>query len=250
MVGFVLLAAATLKTLYPPPSLPLRSPWFPIGLAEIELSVGVWLWIGVWPAGSRLISLTLFWGFAVFNWAEGAKGAVSCACFGPINLTPYLAALLDILMIVVLSIWRPEPVPKSLGRVRSQGAILILWLLLQLLIGVAAGKKSFREGPGLVASPTDVDLGTVSKGQEAEARFVLRNEGHHPAILADVETSCPCLRALLSEVVVPPGKEITGEILLDLRREPHFSGKLAMEVKAYLASGEPAFFLGIRAEVR
>jgi hypothetical protein len=96
-IGFVLFLAAVLKAVDPAAagSFHFASRWFTDVLVAFEFLFAIWLWSGAWLAVSRLIALVLFSCFAVYNWNQATTGAVSCACFGAIGFSPWMAFGLD-----------------------------------------------------------------------------------------------------------------------------------------------------------
>jgi hypothetical protein len=247
LVGFVLLSAAALKTFYPAQvvSAPFDSNWFPMVLAELELFLGLWLWTGLWAAASRLTMLALFSAFAVFNWTEAHAGAVSCACFGGIGLSPWIALGLDAVVVAMLLSWRP--LAASIGT-RGQVAFGTLIFSLGAIIAVWPGDTKRRDGL-LEVFPRVLHLGSVPQGTSATSEFVVRNTSSESVSISQVESSCPCLQIGLPAEPVAPGAEVRGEATLDMSREPNFTGNLAVELRAKTGDNKPAFGMVVRAKV-
>src|SRR5262249_6579631 len=114
LVGGVLLAAAILKAqrLLTEPAAGtglLESTWFQAVLVEVEVACGLALWFGLWPAVTRWASLTLFAAFLGAALSRALTGARSCACFGAVEFSPWLAAFLDIGLFTALICYRPCP---------------------------------------------------------------------------------------------------------------------------------------------
>jgi hypothetical protein len=247
LVGFVLLSAAALKVFYPADviSRPFDSNWFPMVLAELELFLGLWLWTGLWAAASRLTMLALFSAFAVFNWTEAHAGAVSCACFGGIGLSPWMALGLDGVVVALLLCWRPSPAP-----IGTQGQLAFGTLVFSLgaIIAIWPGDTKRRNGL-LEVFPRMLDLGGVPQGTAATSEFVVRNTSSESVSISQLESSCPCLHISLPAEPVAPGAEVRGEATLDMSREPNFTGNLAVELRAKTGDNKRAFGMVVRAEV-
>jgi hypothetical protein len=112
MVAVVLFAAALLKG-YEAASIELdehtilRTRWFVVALVMFELALGLWLLAGLHEPWSRLFALFTF---VVFS--EGALyllviGVKTCGCLGRLSPPPWLALMLDLVMIALLFVWRP-----------------------------------------------------------------------------------------------------------------------------------------------
>ena len=79
----------------------------------------------------------------------------------------------------------PAPSTVASRRLRLPG--LLLWCVLALLVGpavaqespapVASATEESRPAPRLVVDSKEIDLGQLTRGESAEADFVLRNEG-------------------------------------------------------------------------
>jgi len=101
----------------------------------------------------------------------------------------------------------------------------------------------------LTISPDPISLGTLGNGQSAKAAAFVRNPGAGAVTIERIDTSCPCLRALLEPTTIGPGE--TGRITLsfDPKDEPDFQGELSIEVVGYEIKKEVAFRTFLRATV-
>jgi Protein of unknown function (DUF1573) len=95
-----------------------------------------------------------------------------------------------------------------------------------------------------------LDLGTVSQGTSGQAEFLLRNPSSEPIVIGRVEKSCPCLNIRLFGTAIPPGAELRGEALLDMSREPSFTGNLAIDLRGKTSEEKSAFEMVVLADVR
>jgi hypothetical protein len=239
-VGLVLFSAAVLKALDP------HSCWFIYLLAAIESLLAIWLWCGVLSPASRSIALGLFACFAVYNWTQATAGAVSCACFGAIGLSPWMALGLDGIVIGLLIFWHPA---SSAVPTRSQLGIATFLFCLAGIVSVSSARDTARGNGLLEVFPRELDLGTIARGTSGKAEFVLRNTSSQPVQINQVETSCPCLDIRFPEVVEPDA-EMRGEAVLDMSREPHFTGNLAIILRGKTGEKKLAFDMVVMAEVR
>src|SRR5260370_3952454 len=246
-VGLVLLSAAALKVLSRPSTnfFPFDSNWFAAALVGAELTLALGLWTGVWSAAVRLTLICLFSCFAVFNWTQATTGAVSCACFGAIGLSPRTALIVDASLVGLLIYW--QPVATSIVT-RAQ---LGIGTLLFCLAGMSAVSGQEKTMDGMLAvSPKVLDLGDIPRGTSGRGEFVIRNMSHEAVAISEVETSCPCLDIRFPETPVEPGGQVRGEAVLDMSREPRFTGNLAIKLNARTAKNKSAFAMVVTAEIR
>jgi Protein of unknown function (DUF1573) len=260
LVGLLLISAAAMKVANPRPgdSPPTPSGWMLVALIELELVVGLWLLSRRSVRAVRIAAITLFSAFAIFNWTQVAAGAVSCACFGPILVRPWVTLTLDLLVVLMLLLWRPQPVqlkPTAWRPHEGRSALSSRWLrlsLLGLLVGLPGGwawRNARADFSALIVDPSPLDLGSIPQGGAARASFELRNPGIAPLWLTDVQSSCPCMIVLLPDPVIVGGGAVAGELQVNMFNEPAFSGNLAVEVRGYTATHELAFRLMAQARI-
>lgn len=100
LLGSVLVTAGALKA-YQLATEPVAavgffgSRWLVIGLVEFELGLGLWLIAGLYARALRVVALGSFACFAVVALARMLAGERSCACFGSVEVSPYLALAFD-----------------------------------------------------------------------------------------------------------------------------------------------------------
>ncbi len=246
-VGLLLLAAAGLKSLYSlPKSFPFSSMWLAMGIVSLETLLGFWLVSGILPGWARVAALGLFGGFAVFNLKQVIAGRVSCACFGPVTLEPWGALTLDIASIVLLVTWKPPAL--ILGRFTGL-ATAILLALPPCVSGVWASSFSIQGDFPLEVSPRTLSLGTVPQAGQASSSFTIHNRSSAIIHISHVETSCPCAEVLLPRRDLAPGDEMTGQLVLDVAKEPAFTGVLGIEITARMPDDQVAFRVLAEAKV-
>lgn len=91
---------------------------------------------------------------------------------------------------------------------------VLVALLTTAALPAVAGAQTAQEdaaaaGPALVVEESEVDFGTVVRGNDRTHDFVLRNEGSEPLEIERVESSCGCTVASFDRVVPPGG---TGKV--------------------------------------
>ena len=67
-------------------------------------------------------------------------------------------------------------------------------------------QPSLSVDPLMVIGEQWFDLGKVSKGQGGQVSFMINNEGKSDLIIEGASSTCRCLKAELSSVIIPPGK--------------------------------------------
>lgn len=241
-VGFILFLAAVLKGVDPAAAESFHLAY----VLAFEFLFAIWLWSGAWPAVSRLIALVLFSCFAVYNWTQATTGAVSCACFGAIGLSPWMAFGLDAAVVALLIYWQPAP-----GSVMTRAQLASGTVLFCLTAIIAVSGRDPKAGDGLLeVFPKVLDLGSVAQGTSGQAEFLLRNPSSEPVVISQLEISCPCLDIRLPGTAVPPGAELKGEAFLDMSKEPNFTGNLAIDFRGKTSEEKPAFGIVVLADIR
>jgi hypothetical protein len=67
--------------------------------------------------------------------------------------------------------------------------------------------------------------------------------------VAEITTSCDCLKVELPERTLAPGQQYEGRIELDLRKEPQFLGNLGISVDGRGREGETVFVMEVHVAV-
>ena len=93
----------------------------------------------------------------------------------------------------------------------------------------------------LTIGPDPISLGKLGYGQLAKATASVRNRGPEPVTVVRIETSCPCLRAVLEPTTVGPREAGRMSLSFDPRGEHDFRGDLSIEVVGYKGGSEVAF---------
>lgn len=247
LVGSVLLVAALFKmqrvwTDSSSASGILESTWFQVIVVEGELACGLALWLGVWPRFLRWSAMLMFAAFFGAAVSQALAGARSCACFGSLEVNPWVAVFLDIGILVVLYFWKTGVI-----EIRHRApfgyrwaAVLPFVALLALPIALFAFGRP-ASYPRLEVTPATLDLGTVAQGERRVFAVHVRNPHQQAVVIREVRSTCPCLKAHALPWLLDPGDEKTVEFALDLGHEPRFIGGLVIETKANTAMGRTAF---------
>jgi hypothetical protein len=250
MVGGVLLTAAILKAqrLLTEPALGtglFESRWFQVLLVEGEVGCGLALALGLWPRITRGAALLLFAAFFGVALAKVLSGARSCACFGNVQVRPWLAVLLDAGLVSAL--WCCQPAAPATGSHRfALTAGLFALLLFPIALFGFARDKAY---PWLEVSPAMIELGNVPQGGRREFALHVRNPQDQSVTIEQVQSSCPCLEARGLPLVLAPGEEGTLAFVLDLAREREFTGRLRIDFRALTAAGATVFSASVQASV-
>jgi hypothetical protein len=91
--------------------------------------------------------------------------------------------------------------------------------------GVALAQKA-AEGPKIEVVPETKDVGTVAKGTQVDATFVIKNSGKSDLVISDARPSCGCTVASFDKLI-KPGAE--GKVVAALDTK-NFSGPIAKSV--------------------
>jgi hypothetical protein len=210
---------------------------------ELEAVLALWLLSGWRARLSRTAAIAVFLLFTCVSGYHAVAGHASCACFGKLETNPWLTLALDVLILCMLGIWTPEH-PGRRARSHLALPVLVGFLLLVVTTGISLAVINHTGSQSLLtATPSSIDLGTLSPGSSKAARFSLRNPRTASIHVARIQTSCPCVTVQLQPPVLAPGESSTGTLLIDLRAEPAFTGRLAGRVEAFTESDELAFDL-------
>ena len=150
LIAFLLLSTAVLKAhqLGTAPVASeglLTSRWFLVLLVQYELLLGFWLLFGPWLRKAWLLALASFGIFAFLSLAQGLRGADSCGCFGHVQVSPWIALVIDVTAVAALTAFRPRRPLR--GRVAKRA---YLWFGFLLLFGVPIGWATAAFQPLLV----------------------------------------------------------------------------------------------------
>ncbi len=84
---------------------------------------------------------------------------------------------------------------------------------------------------------TELDMGTVTKGDTAVADMAVRNQGSGPLTVVAVTTSCGCTKATLTPMTIPAGGE--ARLLVEYNSGLHESDSGKMSRFVFISSDDP-----------
>ncbi len=210
-----------------------------------ELALGLWLVCGAFPAVARATAICCFALFLVVSLTSAWNGHVSCACFGSLRVSPWFSALLDIAVLVLLTV--------AGRRQRPVGSHWRVFTAVVLFFAIASpGLWSIqlnRHAGLLTISPDLLDLGTVKPGERIESVFTIVNPTERECAGVDVTSTCACLTFALPRTI-PPKQSVIGEVLLDLAKEPNFTGSMEVLVTGLGDEGVFLFQFTVLVSVR
>lgn len=232
------------------------STWFQVVLIESELACGFALWLTLWPRVVRWVAMLMFAAFFGAALSQGLGGARSCACFGNVQLHPWFAVVLDLVLLAALFYWKPKPSESAIPafgaspnqRTRRQ---LVMGGGFGMLMALSAAFLMAGSGPAVIAvEPGLVDFKVLNQGQRARAELSVINRTGRPFVIGRTESSCTCLTLRINGREILPGQRMYAELLLDMSHEPTFVGGLLMTVTAFDEAGEIALTIRAKARVK
>ncbi len=224
LLGLLLLVAAFLKLnglgMDPVARMGIFStPEFQVAVIQFEAFLAVWLLSGKRPLGSWLVALATITGFAAISFHQGNIGQSSCGCFGRLAVSPWAAFGLDVLILGLLILGRPDPTPLRDNPRRSLTSAILpaVWGLIGvagiagLLIGLAhlgfgsvpAAVAYFR-GERVSVEPRLVDVGEGTAGESREVAVIVSNWTDQPIRLIGGTADCSCTVLDDLPVTIPP----------------------------------------------
>jgi len=257
LLGSVLVTAGALKA-YQLATEPLAevgffgSRWLLIGLVEFELGLGLWLVAGFYARALRLAALGAFASLGVVALTQVLAGERSCACFGSVQVAPYMAFLFDGAAVVALAFWRVDTSPVTLTTHRARFG---LTMAVFLIAGAAAalgmtGCIAPGKARGILVEPALVDFGELEQGQSAGAQVSIINRTNKPLVVSRTSSSCPCLMLELNTLQLEPGQQAIAELRVDMAHEPFFLGSLLIALSLFDSHGEKVLTLHAKVRVR
>lgn len=81
--------------------------WSMVLQVEFELALGLWLLSGLWRRLAWATALVCFVFFSGVTLHKGLSGETSCACFGVVEVSPWITLALDLSIVTLLAIFHP-----------------------------------------------------------------------------------------------------------------------------------------------
>jgi hypothetical protein len=209
----------------------LTTPWVILILADCELFLALWLFSGLHPRWSWGAALACFFGFFAVSLFRALGGERSCACFGPLELSPWLTTALDAGIVLLLASVQlpPSPHPTRQSHPRRFASAMFLGSAVAVagLIGFLTSRAS---ADVLVVSDPRLDFGELPQGSYQEKTFTVTNTSSLPVRLTAIESTCPCLTFQLEKSVLAAGEDARVVAQLNLGKEPDYVGRLGVDV--------------------
>jgi hypothetical protein len=183
------------------------APEIQVGLANAEALLGIWLLSGRQILAAWSGAVAAFTCFACTSFYLGWVGQASCACFGAVQVNPWYAFSLDILVLTALAVGRPDFKPLReqpraflLGAVRTLvgGGLAVVALLISLTLAAAVGFGSpgaalaYFRGEAVSITPRVVDVGEVGSGDAHQVTVELTNWCDLPVPIIGGTSDCGC----------------------------------------------------------
>jgi hypothetical protein len=185
-------------------------------VVETEILFALLLLSEVWRQWTWLISLFCFVAFFIVSVMKGLSGESSCGCFGIVTVNPWITALYDTIIVIILVVFR-EPInfdfKLSILNRKKLIIVLMLWFVLAIpvLFAMLSLKQqphatlgtefiSFDDKPMIVLKPET----WISKQFPLTTRFVqqinieILEKGNWTVIL--IHNDCPKCLQLISDL--------------------------------------------------
>lgn len=250
-VGALLLVAGTLKAVYLARDQSVEDLLFTnreLAAAGVgaELALGLWLLTGLFPTASRASAVVAFTIFFAASLGRGLAGESSCGCFGGLTVPPWATGMMDLTVVGLMLAFRPPvpPTPVRRHQVSIAGAGLLI--ITVPIIWLIAQDRSLDQ---VTVTPIRVELGSVPCGGMAETTVTVANRSSHNIKIVDFRVSCLCATVSADPRSIEPGEQMPITILLDMARQPDFTGRRSVTVTGMSAAGQPVFRLTVSADV-
>lgn len=200
-----------------------------------EVFLGLWLWSGKGPVGSWIASLATFAVFAAVSFYQGWVGQSSCGCFGRLTINPWYAFALDVLVLAMLAIGKPDlnqlratPLrnlafamfPLVWGVVGVGVNVALLLALASNTFGSLPAALAYFRGERVSAYPRLIEVGEGVPGETRKVAVEIANWTDEPIRLIGGTRDCSC--TVLGELPVTiPAKEVrTVSVDITLSEKP------------------------------
>jgi hypothetical protein len=226
--------------------------------AEWEIILGLWLVSGWHRRLARFAALCTFFGFAIVSAYLARLGMASCGCFGASAVSPWITLALDVGIVIILIVMRPEApssgaVPRAVPGFWDSSAFALpigatLFLLMVTCLGTwrygsPAGALAHLRGEWVFVQPDLIDFGNIPEGQIAEADITITNVADLPVCVLGANTTCDFSLAPTLPLCLDPRKSQT----LRLRFFPRSAQSLRDELRLVLNGREKPTRIPVRA---
>lgn len=228
----------------------LSSRWELLAIAEFEFFLGGWLITGAYSRLARRCASITFLCFLAVSLLTALGGERSCSCFGALQASPWIAATIDFIALIALFLCELSANPSTNAFPLLWNAFLVVYPVPLLTLPIALAVSGDPSSPLLLPSEHVVDLGVLSSGEWRNSSLTLTNKGAMPVEIEAITSSCPCLSLQCAPRVVPPSGTAQLSLILDLSKEPNFSGNLRIHVQGKTRSEALAFSVQVTAKVQ
>ncbi|MBI1900439.1 MAG: hypothetical protein HYS13_04895 [Planctomycetia bacterium] len=135
---------------------PLGDSLWQLALIVGEFALAAWLLSGRAELGSWVAAVLCFSAFAGVSIAKALAREASCGCFGSLEISPWLAGLIDVAVVTGLCIWRPT-VALSGTRLSRHRVGACLLVAAPVVLACAAALGMFVDAPAVLT-----DDGTIA----------------------------------------------------------------------------------------
>jgi hypothetical protein len=258
LISVLLLTAAALKAYAfgKGHSLPiLSSPRWQMGLMEIEILLGLWLFAGVFMRIVCIAGTVFFASSAAVSLYLVAVGQPSCGCFGLVQVSPWLAFAIDVSATVALLLIRPGPGAMTVSANSPQKLLkACMWTAFFVVLGPATFflvvedpvEAFFRlRGESITVYPSITDVGDGPVGTQREFAIALKNHTKRPIRVLGGTTNSLCIATADLPITLTPEERRAIRVQMTFQGSP---GRFEIEFVLYTDDEQqpvlPARFAG------
>lgn len=167
LASILLFMAATMRayqlsTEYPEYATSLwESRVFLVFLTQVQICLGLWLFVGVYPIWSRIVSLGIFAEFALYSLIQAFIGQRSCGCFGRFEVSPWITFALASLVVALMAHGRPAEVLNKPDKTDYGRVHLFVGLMVLISIPTFVNSVVYWPSSPMLALRRDRRLGSV-----------------------------------------------------------------------------------------
>ncbi len=123
-----------------------------IAVIGVEVAMGTWLFLGVWPRGVRWVPGAFFAGLAGVALYRAVGGAESCGCFGAVKVNPWVTFSADVLLAAGLWKYPPGMEPVFLWpRLTLWPRVGVVGMVVATAVGLSVWRMPKKDAAGEAA---------------------------------------------------------------------------------------------------
>ena len=179
--------------------------WLVACIVGLEISLALWLFIGCWAKTGWVVALCCFGLFLGVSLGKAIAGTVDCGCFGNVSINPWITAMIDLASICGFLTSRPK---LKQGLTPIWNRLFFPGVGLLVLAGLLGASRSGLNPTSsqLVISPAKIQWERVYSASQKTEPFVVTNVSNQSVTIARVTTTCDCVTADLSPMVLQPAE--------------------------------------------